>query len=150
MKINNDNNLQCIAFSVLKMVLPYLNRSDITRVRFALPKSSTSHNQKITTEFPSFIITLKNPELVQLVMRTKKSFNYLTTKDIELSSLSSEVATALPDKKIFIKEVLSSTARNQYIFIKETAQRLGFKFVWHSSGDFLVRWRNGMRVHIVK
>ena len=42
----------------------------------------------------------------------------ITTKDIELSTLNSEVATALPDRKIFINEVLTSTARNQYIFIK--------------------------------
>ena len=83
-------------------------------------------------------------------MRTKKTQNYLLTKDINLSSLNSEVASALPDSKIFINEVLSVPDRNQYTSLKDTAKRLGFEYVWYCTGNFLVRWRNGIKSHAVK
>lgn len=150
MKINNDTNLNCLAYSILRMVLPSFTRTDIIKVRLAQSKASITNNQEIGNLSPSFIITLKNSELVQLIMRTKRNLNYLTTRDLDLSSLNSEVATALPDKRIFINEVLSSSDRNIYTAIKETAQRLGFKFIWHSSGDFLVRWGKKSKAHIIR
>ena len=83
-------------------------------------------------------------------MCAKKSINYLTTKNINLTSLNSEVASALPDRKIFVNEVLSSTDQARYILIKEAAKNLGFKFVWHCAGKFLVRWKNRLRSHVVR
>ena len=83
-------------------------------------------------------------------MRAKKLHNYFSTKDINLSMLNSEVVCALPDTKIFINEVLSPMERPKYISIKETAKSLGFKYVWHCSGNFLVRWRNGTKAHSVR
>ena len=56
----------------------------------------------------------------------------------------------MPDKKILINEVLSSTERTQYKIIKNTAKNLGFKFVWYNNGDFLVRWRNNTKTHSVR
>ena len=101
-------------------------------------------------KFPSFIVTLKSINTVELIMRAKKSINYLTIKNINLSSLNSEVASALPDIKIFVNEVLSSTDQSRYILIKEAAKNLGFKFVWHCAGKSLVRWENRMRSHVVR
>ena len=87
--------------------------------------------------------------MVQLIIRAKKAHNYLTTKDIDLNFLNSEVASFLPDRKIFIYEVLSPLDQLQYITIKETAKSLGFKFVWHCAGRFLVGKMNGLRAHVV-
>ena len=150
MKIHRHENLDSIAFSILKALIPSLNLSDICRVRFVHPKLNSATGQNTTTSFPSFIITLKSNDLVQSVMRAKRSYNYFTTKDICLSSLNPEIALALPDTKIFINEVLSSSDHLQYISVKETAKSLGFRFVWHSNGSFLVRWRDKMKSYAVK
>ena len=130
MKINHDTNLSCLAFSILKTLLPSLSRSEISGVRLAHPKSSSVHSHNSMTKFPSFIITLINAELVQLIMRAKKLHNYLTTN--------------------YINEVLSPSNKAQYILTKETAKKLGFKYVWHCTGKFLVWWNGQMRSHVVR
>ena len=147
MQINNVNNLRCIAYSILHSLMPSLTQSDISGVRFVPPHSG---GRGTSSNYNSFVITLKTPEIVQAVMRAKKSFNYFSTKDINLQCLNSEVAIAVPDNKMFINEVLSATHRLQYISVKETAKRLGFKYVWHNNGDFLIRWKNGMRSHAIR
>ena len=150
MEIKNNINLNYIALSVLKAILPSLSHSDISGVRLARPKLPTLNSPDHVTKFPSFIVTLKNKNLVQLIMRAKKSMNYLNTKNFELTSLNPEVASALPDRKIFVNEVLSSLDQVRYIMIKEAAKNLGFKFVWHCAGRFLVRWEDRMRSHVVR
>ena len=149
MEINSNLNLHCVAFSILKVLIPSLDKSDINGVRLASPKTFSVTDNGTVNKFTSFIITLKNADFVQLIIRAKKSYNYLTTKDIELSFSNSEVASALPNRKIFINEVLSPLHQLQYISIKETAKSLGFKLVWHCNGKFLVRKMNGMRAHVV-
>ena len=131
MKIHNDINLSCLAFSILKVVLTSLSQSDICGVRLARPKLSTIHDHDSMTDFPSFIITLINVELVQLIMRAKKQYNYLTTNDINLYNLNPELACSLPNTRIFINEVLSPPDQAQYILIKESDKKLGFRYIWH-------------------
>ena len=150
MVINSIMNLECVAFSILKYLLPSLNQSDICGVRFTSRTSSVIPDLASVPKYPSFIITLKSSETVNMLMIAKKSCNYFSTKDINLSLLNPEVASALPDKKIFINEVLSPSNQLQYLSVKEAAKSLGFKFVWHSAGRFLARWREGMRVHEVQ
>ena len=150
MNLSNDINLNCLAFSILKILLPSLSQTDICGVRLARPRSPTLYDPDYMPDFPSFIVTLINAELVQLIMRAKKQHNYLTTNDINLSHLNPELACSLPNKKIFINEALSPPAQAQYILIKESAKKLGFKYIWHSAGRFLVRLRGGMRAYEVR
>ena len=37
-----------------------------------------------------------------------------------------------------------------YLSIKDTAKKLGFKYVWHCTGKFLVRWNDNNRSHSIK
>lgn len=150
MTINCEVNLRCISFAILKALLPSLDQSDIIGARLFSNSTVSTTDQHPMTKFPSFIITLKHSELVQMIMRAKKSKNYFTTKDLDLLLFNSEVASALPDTKIFVNELLSPVNQLQYISIKETAKSLGFKYVWHCTGRFLVRWKGGMRAHEVK
>ena len=83
-------------------------------------------------------------------MRAKKIQNYFSTKDLDISGSNLEIATLLPDRKIFVDETLSPFGRLKYITVKETASSLGFKFTWYNSGRFIVRWREGMKVHEVR
>lgn len=142
MDITSSLNLHCISFSILKVLIPSLNQDDITGARLL---KSRSHNK-----FPSIIITLKTQDLVRSIMSAKKSFNYLTTKNIDLSFLNSELISTLPDRKIFINESLSFNERAKYMSIKDAAKNMGFKYIWYCAGDFLVRWREHMRVFTVR
>ena len=149
MIIENEQNLKLIALSIPKTLIPSLNQSDIVGVRIARPKEYLESSQETVPKFTSFIITLVNIELTQLIIRAKKACNYFTTKDLNLSFLNSETACALPNRKIFINKVLSPLDQLRYIPIKVTAKSLGFKFVWHCAGRFLVRRTNGARAHII-
>ena len=127
MPINSETNLRCIAFSILKTLIPSLHQSDSS-----FPTKSLRTDRELSSECSSFIIALKSPEFIKSVMHAKKSFNYFSTKDINKQYLNSEVAIALPDKKILINEVLTSIERTQFKIIKDTAKKLGFQFVWYN------------------
>ena len=106
MVINNEINLRCISYCILKALLPSLNQSDICGVRFVSISNITEQLPAI--KYPSFIITLIKPELDQLIMRAKKIHNYFSTKDLDISILYSEIATLLPDIKFLsMKHYLS-------------------------------------------
>ena len=147
MRIDNITNLRRISYAILKAFYPSLDEGDICGVRFTSTLITASHEQGCETKFPSFINTLNHPDLVQLIMRAKKLHGYLTTKDINLLHHNSELASALLDRKIFINEVLSTIEQHNYFRIKDTAKSLGFKFVWHCNGRFLVRMRQETRSH---
>ena len=40
--------------------------------------------------------------------------------------------------------------KKEYLSLKETAKKLGFKYAWHCNGRFLVRWREGERPHVIR
>ena len=92
MKINNECNLRCIAHSILITLIPSLNQSDISGVRFDRSKSLHTRDRDPLNDFPSFIITLANSDLVKLVISAKKSYYYFTTKDLNPLFLNSEAA----------------------------------------------------------
>ena len=150
MRIDSESNLHCISYAILKALLPSLCRDDICETRFARPGALGRPGFDSSDLPPSFIVRLATPELVQLVINAKKAFNYLTTRDIDTTLLSSEVACALPDTKIFVNEVLSTTDHLDFLSLKQTAKRMGFKYVWHRSGRFLVRWKEGDRAHAIR
>ena len=102
MFINSETNLRCIAFSIVKTLVPSLHQSDICAVRSFTFKSLHTDRES-TPKRTSFIITLKSSEIVKSIMHAKKSHNYFSTKDINRQYLNSEVAIALPNKKILIK-----------------------------------------------
>ena len=51
---------------------------------------------------------------------------------------------------IYINEVLSFSNRAHYVSIKDTAVKLGFKYVWHSAGKILVKWKDNVRAHLIR
>ena len=81
-------------------------------------------------------------------MNAKRSLNYFTTNYVDRSFLYTGLATTMPDRKIFINEVLSSERAN-YNSLEDAAIKNGFKFVWHSAGRVMVRRSQNERVHVV-
>ena len=152
MKLNDESSMRCISFSILKTLLPSLNSLDICGVRAARPKLTPMRITKPDTGYTPIIVRLSSIELAQKIITARKSYNnnYFTTKDLDLTLLNSEIISALPDSRIFINEVLSTTDQSNYLSIKETAKKLGFKYIWHCSGNILVRWNNNMRSHLIR
>ena len=68
--------------------------------------------------------------------------------DIDRSILHEEIISRLPTSKIIINDALSPSEYKQYQSLKPTAKSLGFAFVWHSGGKFLVRWKNNQKAYI--
>ena len=132
MKINNITNMHCMSFAILKALFPSLDSNDICGVREACPKPSLIHSENPNnSRFTSMIVRLRSPQLVSMIMSARKSFknNYFSTNNIDLGLLNSELASALPNSRVFVNEVLSTPDRLSYISIKETAKKLGFKYV---------------------
>ena len=99
--------------------------------------------------FPSLIVRLTSADLVQRIMGARRTFDYLTTGDIDHSLLSPDLAATLPNSKIFVNEVPSPSEYANYMSIKEAAKKNGFKFVWYSAGRVLVRRSETERIHVV-
>ena len=93
---------------------------------------------------------LLNSELVDKIMRAKRSLNYYSTMDIDCSFLCSEAVAALSHTKILINEVSSSADYTRYAALKKAAKKASFKYVWHSAGNVLVRRGEKERVHTVR
>ena len=84
------------------------------------------------------------------VMRAKRALanNYLTTKDLNPKLLSADSATYVPEHKILFNEMLPHSKFQLFKSLKLIAQKLGFKYIWHSGGKFLVRRKGGERAHV--
>ena len=147
-----------IAFAALNTVLPSLERQNIVEARVLQPRGFAEEQNEQSGKslgprskaLPSCIVRLESRQMVVDVMRAKRALanNYLTTKDINPKLLSPASATYVPDHKIFFNEMLPHSKFQLYKSLKLIAQKLGFKYIWHSGGRFLVRSKGGERAHV--
>ena len=77
-KINNELNMQCLSFSILKALLPSLNRSDICGVREIRLKQPTIGVKNPNNGFTSMIVRLKSYDHVRMIMHARKYTKKLT------------------------------------------------------------------------
>ena len=56
MKVNNEHNMTCLSFSILKSLLPSLNCSDICEIREACTKFSTTAANQSKNKFVEFLL----------------------------------------------------------------------------------------------
>ena len=110
MHITNDANCYVLAYSVLKALLLSLNRDDVCAVRLVHHRSkdvlnappSVPFDVSNDSSFPSLIVRLLSSELVRRIMNARRSFNYLTTADVDHSLLTHDLLATLPSSKIFV------------------------------------------------
>ena len=100
-------------------------------------------------EYLSLIVRLTSSALVRRIMNAKRFLNYFSTNYVDRSLLCTKLAATMPDKKIFIHDVLSPSERANYNSLKEAAIKNVFKFVWHSAGRVMVHRSQNERVHVV-
>ena len=84
-------------------------------------------------------------------MRAKRALTnnyYLSTSTIKSVLLDPDSAACMPNRKIFINEMLPSEKFQAFKSLRSIAQGLGFKYIWHASGRFLVRRKGDERVHV--
>ena len=72
----------------------------------------------------------------------------MTTNDLNLELLDPIVAAYEPKRKIFINEMLPHAQFQLFKNLKPIARGLGFKYIWHRGGNFLVKRRGGERAHV--
>ena len=84
---------------------------------------------------------LESHQLVHKVMQAKRALanNYMTTNDLNLELLGPIVAAYVPKRKIFINEMLPHAQFQLFKSLKPIAQGLGYKYIWHRGGNFLVK-----------
>ena len=144
MKLTINDDLQMIALAILRGIDPLINKNDIISVRLVHTRGDNTNQ---ASKFPSIIPRLTSSRMVQQIMLSKRSKNYFSTNDIDHSILSNTDFPNLPPTKIIINSVLSSIEYKQFSSLKTVARSLGFKFVWHKEGKFLVKRRSGDRAH---
>lgn len=152
------DDLSTIAFATLSTVLPTLKREHIVEVWVRKPQGwrggvalgEAGAGSGSRSRPPSCIVRLSSNKVVSDLMRAKRSLacNYLTTNNINKELLGEDLAANVPKRKIFVNEMLPHTKYESFKSLKPIAKGLGFKYVWHSGGRFLVRRRTGERAHV--
>ena len=150
--------LEDIAFATLSTVLLSLERKNIVGSRILQQRSSPDDQNGMPKEclgprakaLPSCVMRLDNARRVGDLMRAKRGLanNYLTISDLKLGTLGTEYAAYVPKGKICINEKLPQHKFQIFKSLKPIAQGLSFKYIWHSSGRFLVRRKGGERAHV--
>lgn len=98
---------------------------------------------------PPLLVTLASRDIMIRVLEAKHGITSFSTADLDLSPLDGEAAGHVIASKIFINENLPSVIYKDFLGLKTIAKSLGFKFVWHKAGRFLVRRVEREREHIV-
>ena len=142
-------NFEKAAFAVINTVLPSTSINDIVSCRPAVKKDREGNSDNVSFDRPSFLfVKVRSTSLVGDVIRAKKKFNPLHIRDLELSVLGQEDASNTLATNIYINEVLNMESFKSFRSLKAVAKSIGFKYVWHHRGSYLVRWQNGERAHV--
>ena len=144
MKLSSDHDLEIISLAIIRGIIPSFNRSDILSVRLVYTRGNNSSQ---ASKFPSIIPRLKSSILVKKILLLQRSKNYFSTNDIDHSLLSEINFSGVPPTKIILNSVLSPQEYKHYSALKDIARNLGFKYIWHREGKFLVKRRTGDRLH---
>ena len=75
-------------------------------------------------------------------MLAKSKLTAFSTKNIDVSPLTHETCNCSVQKKIFINELVNKKRFLWFNYFKSIVRGLGFKYVWHRSGRFLVMRQN--------
>ena len=143
-------NFEKAAFAVVNTVLPSIVTGDIISCQPAIRKEErkdSSDNTSMNCPI-SLFIKLRTPSLVGNIIRAKKRFNLLHSRDLKLSDLDQEDSSKIVATNIYINEVLSMNSFKLFQNLKTVAKSFGFKYVWHRRGSYLVKWKDGERVHV--
>ena len=154
----SQESLFNIAFATLSTVYPSLGTGDIESARALQPQGPIEESSGVREEGlghrlstpPLCIARLTSARLVREVMRAKRALanNYLSTSAIKPVLLDPDSAACMPNRKIFINEMLPSEKFQAFKSLRSIAQGLGFKYIWHAGGRFLVRRKGGERAHV--
>ena len=154
-----------VAFVALRAVHPELHEEDIIsakqlskRERGVAPgpnkktrsiNESTSNNLETSdnSRRPALLVRLASPAIVQSILKAKSSFTRFSTADIDLSPLGDSVIKHAKQSPIFINEYLIQEKYRNFSQLKLVAKNLGFKFVWHRRGRFLVKRKEGDKTY---
>ena len=139
-----------VAHAILATVVPSLERNDILSVRPLRPErqvaSSDPSNVPMRRSSP-WVVSLSRRELLNEIMRAKNKITAFSTKHVNVTLLNEETSNSLTQRKIFINELLNKNSFLEFQSLKEIARGLGFKYIWHRGGRFLVKRRDGELSH---
>ena len=128
--------------SVLSAVLPSIGSDDIMSTRLLRTErqdtnvSNASESERHRTPW---VVCLSRRELVDSIMRAKSKLTAFSTKNIDASPLTQETCNSLVQRIIFINELLNKERFLQFNYLKSIVRGLGFKYIWHRSGRFLIK-----------
>ena len=94
-------------------------------------------------------VTLTSAEVAAEVLEARRTYTGFSTRDVVLSRVGTRAASGVKHGTIFINTWLSRGLYTAFKQCKCTARELGFKFVWHRRGQFLIKWDEGARAHAV-
>ena len=153
MPLSPEDNLVGICYSILHGISSTFTINEIINVRLLHTNNTNGastqpvENTDNITIYPSLIVRLSTSSRVKQILTLKRSINYYNTRDLDLSHLDEDFVTRVPASKLILNEVLSTNEYQRFKSLRKHAKNLGFKYVWHTDGSFLTRWRKSGRVH---
>ena len=135
-----------VVLAVLSTVLPSIERDDITSIRLLRAEKQDDGSptkSRLERYRTPWVVSLSRSELMQNIMRAKNKLTAFNTKNVNVSPLNKETCNSLIQSTIFINEFLSKEQFLEFNHLKSIARGLGFKYIWHRGGRFLIKKRNG-------
>ncbi|KAK2578448.1 hypothetical protein KPH14_012588 [Odynerus spinipes] len=133
-----DNDaLRCTALRVASAVGLPLQDSDVTAVRFLVPRSLARRED---VPIP-ILVTLRSRDLVLKLLSAKKAKGRLLSSDLQSSSATGNRVTS-----IFINEALPGEFYRLLVSAKTEARKFNYKYIWHKEGIVFLRKSDGARV----
>ena len=152
MPLSIDDDILPLALAILRGINSNIKVNDIHNTRLVFTRNTNATTQPSETSsasFPSIIVRLNSVDLTKKTMLLKKTFNYFSTKDIDTTLLSVSFVSRIPTSKIIINSVLTPAEYKNFSSLKNLAKQLGFKYIWHKDGKFLIKRKNGDRPHYI-
>ena len=145
-----DYNFKNAAFAALHAVSNSISMDDIVSCRPSAVREQQSSSVRPTAKRPTpFFVRLRSAKIVHDMLNAKRNFTLLHTRDLDLSHLDLEDRSHVIDTNIYFNEVLHKNKYKHFQNLKSIAKKLGFKYVWHRKGSFLVKWRDGESSHVI-
>ena len=135
-----------VAFVVLVALVPSITISDIILARpLSLPPAPVEQSNQPRSRIA---VLLSSASLVGKVLLARSDKVRISTDDLDISLLGSELLKHVRHCKIFVNEALCKERFKLFCSLKSAAKNLGIRYVYHRGGKFMARVRGGDRVHV--
>ena len=142
-------NLTKAALAAFRAVSKSISVDNIVSCRRSAAKEQQGNSVRTSNiRPPHLFVWLRSSATANNMINAKRKYSLLHARDLDQSLLDPADRPNVINTNIFSNEVLEKNKYKHFQNLKITAKKLGFKYVWHRRGSFLIKWRDRERSHV--